>query len=89
VLEFALDVIAVFYLGGALIVLGPGRALRALEPHPSPIVRYIIETVVGVALLVVAAMSGRGRGCSPATPEGSQRGRRGERALRRAAPGER
>ena len=58
VLKFAVGVIAVFFLGGALIVLGPGRALHALEPHPSPTLRYIVETVVGLVMLVVAALLG-------------------------------
>lgn len=56
VLEFSLGVVAVFFLGGALLVLGPGRALLALVPHPSATARYIVETVVGVAMLGVAVV---------------------------------
>ena len=56
VLEFTLGVVAVFFLGGALLVLGPGRALLALLPHPSRTARYIVETVVGVVMLVGAVV---------------------------------
>jgi cytochrome c biogenesis protein CcdA len=56
VLEFSLGVVAVFFLGGALLVLGPGRALLALVPHPRATARYIVETVVGVAMLGVAVV---------------------------------
>lgn len=55
-LEFSLGVVAVFFLGGALLVLGPGRALLVLVPHPSATARYIVETVVGVAMLGVAVV---------------------------------
>ena len=56
VLEFTLGIVAVFFLGGALLVLGPGRALLALLPHPSQTARYIVETVVGVVMLVGAVV---------------------------------
>jgi cytochrome c biogenesis protein CcdA len=59
VLAFALGVIAVFFLGGALIVLGPGRALLALVPHPRATARDILETVVGIALITGALLSRR------------------------------
>jgi len=54
VLEFTLGVVAVFFLGGALLVLGPGEALLALVPHPSRTARHIVETVAGLVMLVVA-----------------------------------
>jgi Sap, sulfolipid-1-addressing protein len=56
VLEFTLGIVAVFFLGGALLVLGPGRALLALLPHPSQTARYIVETVVGAVMLVGAVV---------------------------------
>jgi len=56
VLGFTLGIVAVFFLGGALLVLGPGRALLALVPQPTRTARYIIETVVGVILLVGAVV---------------------------------
>jgi cytochrome c biogenesis protein CcdA len=56
VLEFTLGIVAVFFLGGALLVLGPGRALLALVPRPTRTARYIIETVVGVILLAGAVV---------------------------------
>jgi len=59
--EFTFAVFAVFLLGGALIVLGPGEALLALVPHPSATTRYILETVAGVAMLVAAAYLWQGR----------------------------
>jgi cytochrome c biogenesis protein CcdA len=54
VFEFSLGIIVVFFLGGVLLVLGPGRALLALVPHPSATTRYIAETVAGVAMLGLA-----------------------------------
>jgi cytochrome c biogenesis protein CcdA len=56
VFEFILGVVAVFFLGGTLLVLGPGRALFALVPHPSRTARYIVETVVGIVMLVGAVV---------------------------------
>ena len=59
--EFTLAVFGVFFLGGALILLGPGEALLALVPHPSATTRYILETVAGVAMLAAAVYLWRRR----------------------------
>jgi hypothetical protein len=56
VLEFTLGILAVFLLGGALLVLGPGQALLALVPHPSRTTRYIIETAAGLVMLIAAGV---------------------------------
>jgi cytochrome c biogenesis protein CcdA len=101
VLQFALAVIVVFFLAGAVLVLGPGRALLALVPHPSATARYIVETVAGIALLVVASVL-RKRRLSPsrhadearqrhdtgahAPDDGRQRQDDGERTHRRKSP---
>jgi cytochrome c biogenesis protein CcdA len=61
VLQFTAGVAAVFFLGGAVLTLGPGQALLALVPHPGPTVRYIGETVAGAAMLVGAALLFRNR----------------------------
>jgi cytochrome c biogenesis protein CcdA len=60
-IEFTAAVFSVFFLGGALIVFGPGEALLALVPHPGATTRYILETVAGVAMLVAAAYVWRRR----------------------------
>jgi len=52
VLLFAAAVGGVFFLGGAVLTLGPGQAILALVPHPDETVRYIAETVAGVAMLI-------------------------------------
>ena len=56
VLRFTAAVAAVFFVGGAVLTIGPGQALLALIPHPGRTVRYIAETVAGVAMLVVAGV---------------------------------
>jgi cytochrome c biogenesis protein CcdA len=61
-IQFTLVVFAVNLIGGAAIALGPGQALLALVPHPGPTVRYLIETVVGVAMLIGAGLLWRKRG---------------------------
>src|SRR5436305_9598888 len=61
VIEFTLAVFAVYFLGGALIAIGPGQLLRSLLPHLHETVREIAELVVGVALLVAAALLWRNR----------------------------
>ena len=61
VLEFTAAVFVVNLLGGALLLLGPGRAILALVPHPGATARYILETIAGVAMLIAAAVLWRRR----------------------------
>jgi cytochrome c biogenesis protein CcdA len=61
VIEFTVAVFGVFMLGGALILIGPGQALLAIVPRPSPRVRQIAEVVAGAAILVAAVVLWRRR----------------------------
>ncbi len=61
VAEFTLAVFGVFMLGGAIILLGPGQALLALVPRPSPEVRQIAEVVAGGVILAAAVVLWRRR----------------------------
>lgn len=54
VFEFTVGVFAVYFLGGAAIALGPGQLLLSLVPHPSHTTKYLIEVVVGAAMLGAA-----------------------------------
>jgi cytochrome c biogenesis protein CcdA len=54
-IEFTAAVFAVYFLGGAIIALGPGQLLLALVPHPGPHLRYLLEVVAGVAMLTGGA----------------------------------
>jgi cytochrome c biogenesis protein CcdA len=60
-IEFTLGVLLVYFVGGALIALGPGQLLLALVPKPDTEDRHVIEIVVGVAMLVAAAVLWRNR----------------------------
>ena|ERR1700733_5073458 len=55
-IQFTLGVLAVNFVGGAIIALGPGEAVLALVPKPDPTARYIGETVAGVVMLVAAVV---------------------------------
>ena len=55
VLTFTLAVFAVYFLGGALIALGPGQLILSLVPKPDAEDRHVLEIVVGAAMLVAAA----------------------------------
>jgi cytochrome c biogenesis protein CcdA len=61
VARFTAGVFVVAFLAGAVFAIGPGQALVALVPHPGPQVRYVTETVVGVAMLTAAAILWRKR----------------------------
>jgi cytochrome c biogenesis protein CcdA len=52
VTRFTVGVFGVLFVAGCALTIGPGQALLALVPHPGPTVRYIGETVAGVAMLV-------------------------------------
>lgn len=66
VLEFAAGVFAVFLLGGLILTVGPGTAILALVPYPSATARYVLETIAGVAMLLVAVRLWRRRGSAGA-----------------------
>lgn len=53
---FILGVFSVMFLGGLLIVLGPGQLLLALVPKPSATAKHLTELIAGVAILVLAAV---------------------------------
>jgi cytochrome c biogenesis protein CcdA len=55
-IQFTLGVLAVNFVGGAIIALGPGQALLALVPKPDHTARYIGETVAGVVMLIAAVV---------------------------------
>ena len=55
-IQFTLAVLAVNFLGGVAIALGPGEALLALVPKPGATTRYILETLAGAVILVSAVM---------------------------------
>jgi cytochrome c biogenesis protein CcdA len=56
VLEFTISVFVVYFVGGALIAIGPGELIRSLVPRIPHTVQYIVETVVGLGLLGAAAI---------------------------------
>jgi cytochrome c biogenesis protein CcdA len=55
-LAFIAAIFVVYLVGGLVIVLGPGQALLALIPRPSPHTRHLLELCLGVALLVLACV---------------------------------
>jgi cytochrome c biogenesis protein CcdA len=59
--EFTLAVFAVYLLGGIAIVLGPGRWLLRVLPHPGHDVIAAAELGFGVALTGLAVVLWRGR----------------------------
>jgi cytochrome c biogenesis protein CcdA len=61
VARFTAGVAALSFVAGAVLTIGPGQALLALVPHPGPTVRYIAETVAGVAMLIAAGVLWRKR----------------------------
>ena len=60
--SFTTAVFTVSFLGGLVILLGPGRALVGLLPHPDPHARHLFELFLGVALLPLAGVLWLGRG---------------------------
>jgi cytochrome c biogenesis protein CcdA len=56
VAQFTIGVFAVYFLGGALIALGPGELLLALVPKPTHTAKYVLEIVVGAAILAAGVV---------------------------------
>ncbi|HSO99019.1 MAG TPA: GAP family protein, partial [Solirubrobacteraceae bacterium] len=54
VTEFTLGVFVVYFVGGALIALGPGQLLLSLIRRPSHDTRHWLEIVIGVGLIAAA-----------------------------------
>jgi cytochrome c biogenesis protein CcdA len=61
VAEFTAAVFAVYFVGGAAIALGAGALLRPIIPHPRHHIANVIEVMIGVAMIGVAAMLWRHR----------------------------
>jgi cytochrome c biogenesis protein CcdA len=61
VTQFTVATFAVFGLGGALILLGPGQALLAIVPKPGATAQHIAELVAGAVMLGAAAVLWRRR----------------------------
>lgn len=59
--QFTLAVLVINLVGGVAIALGPGSALLALVPTPDATARYVVETIVGVAMLTAAVLLWRRR----------------------------
>lgn len=55
-MQFTAGVFIVYFLGGALIALGPGELVLSLVPKPDVVVRHVLEVLAGVVLLAVAAL---------------------------------
>jgi len=54
VAQFTLGVLVVNLAGGLLLLIGPGRLLLDLVPHPRGTVRHIIEIAAGAVLVALA-----------------------------------
>lgn len=56
VVEFTAAVFCVYLAGGVLIALGPGQLLLSVIPKPDSEDRHLLEIVVGIAMLIAAAL---------------------------------
>lgn len=61
VLEFTAAVFLVYFVGGLLVTLGPGRLIISVVPVPRHTLRYGLEVGAGVLVLVVAMLLWRHR----------------------------
>jgi cytochrome c biogenesis protein CcdA len=52
--QFTFGVFAVFFAGGALLVLGPGQLILHAVPRPSNTTKHIVELIGGTILVVTA-----------------------------------
>lgn len=61
VMQFTIGLFSVDLAAGAVLMIGPGRLLLGLVPHPQGTVRHVIELVAGIVLLIVAVALWQGR----------------------------
>lgn len=54
VLAFTAGVFAIFLVGGLFVALGPGELLLSVVPRPRTTTRYVVELVVGAALVLTS-----------------------------------
>lgn len=54
--QFTAGVFLVYFLGGALIALGPGELVLSFVPKPDRTAREVLEVMAGVVLLVAAIL---------------------------------
>ena len=59
---FTVGAFSVYIVGGIAIALGPGQALLALLPRPDRHILHLLELVIGVGALLLAAVLWRERG---------------------------
>ncbi len=53
---FLIGLLAVNFLGGVAILLGPGQFLLSLVPKPTPTAKHVLQILGGLALLTLAAV---------------------------------
>jgi cytochrome c biogenesis protein CcdA len=56
VIQFTAAAFAVYFLGGAILTIGPGQLLISLVPHFGATIRHGAETGIGAALVVGAGV---------------------------------
>src|SRR5437588_1057462 len=61
VIEFTVAVFLVYFVGGALVALGPGQLLLSLVPKPDQEDRNVLEVVAGAAIILAAVLVWRNR----------------------------
>jgi cytochrome c biogenesis protein CcdA len=61
VTQFTIGFFVVNFVFGLALLIGPGRLLLELVPHPQGTVRHVIELVAGVVLMLVAVALWMGR----------------------------
>ncbi len=61
VTQFTIGVFTVTFAGGLVLMIGPGRLLLGLVPHPRGTTRHVIELAAGIVLLILAMALWRGR----------------------------
>ncbi len=81
--QFTFGVLAVYFVGGAVIALGPGQVLLSLVPRPGAKVRHICETAAGVVMLIAAAFLWHDRESHSRRGLPTPRAERSERSARR------
>jgi cytochrome c biogenesis protein CcdA len=61
VAQFTGGVFVVYFLGGALIALGPGQLVLSLFPKPGPATRSVLEVLAGLVLITAGVLLWRYR----------------------------